>query len=1158
MHNYLRRRAAAGLSVALLAGSLAGMALAPAASAAEPVLASGSDWNVVPAPGGYLVTVELDEPLPMRSDAPTIVVDGAPVGAAVESADGLSLTAFTADPAVADAESAEAGWASESVPGATAPDRAVEVPDAPAPSEISADPAAHGDHAWTESIYKFGDQATDLAAIGGVRGELEGKVYLPTTGGPRPTVLLLHGRHTSCYGTGPTHSNRWPCATSPDNELRMSIPSYAGYDGTAQALASHGYAVVSISANAINSNDNQLAADRGAVARGQLLLDTLEMLRKANAGEKVAFHDAWTDRTLTLDEALVEGARSHELRREGFVNGAPDLDPVTAADLVGRFDLSTIGMMGHSRGGEGVTAAATLNQGLDKPWAIESILPLAPVDFGRMTVPNVPMNVVLPYCDGDVSNQQGQHMLDDSRYAFGDDVLRSGTWVMGANHNFFNTAWTPGEYKYSVSDDWSGTNPTSARATEPVCGTAPSTADTSIRLSPSEQYELGNAYMTAWFRATLGGEERFLPLFDGSGTVPASLDGADVRTVATAPSSARSTITSFEKASSLVRPLGGATAAPCASMGARTTVQSLAACSTELASSQLPHWTPATNGGNVPATPVTRFTWTGADGELRVSVPVARRDARDFDRLSVKLAADETVETSTDLVLSVVDGKGKTFSAPVSELNPYALVRMPTSSSSAAATTLKKIVLQQVNVATADLAAAGLDVANLREVRFAAAPGAETGAAYLSDLAFESSAVGTPTVKREPVVSVFAPGVDEGDAPGTYDLAVHLDAPASVPVTGYVSLLGSATSRAAAAMEKVTFAPGETCQVVTAPLPGDTTASSTNGTSVVASVINTANAVMGHDAIVFTTIREDDGVTGDATELPAYGTPGDVCSERAAVEAGGTVTTPEAVTAGTDADLSAGGFRAGEAVTFAAPGLEPVTVVADATGTATASIALPADHTRRSVPVTATGAGTGRTATGELVLAKRASTIAVELDTASNVFGTAGTVTARVGETSGEVEFGYGDTTVTVPVDVSGMATHRLPAALPAGRHTITARYLGTDEAAADEAIASYRVTKKATSTSITVNKSVRKGKALAVRVRVGGAVADTAITGKVRIKVTGALTTTRTAQVGPKGAVTFTLTAPRKGKKLTVVASHLGGGSYAGSKAPAATVTLR
>ena len=59
---------------------------------------------------------------------------------------------------------------------------------------------------------------------------------------------------------------------------------------------------------------------------------------------------------------------------------------------------------------------------------------------------------------------QGQHFLDDSRYAHDDSVLRTGLWVMGANHNFFNTVWTPGGYPLSTSDDW-GT-----ASTDSVCG----------------------------------------------------------------------------------------------------------------------------------------------------------------------------------------------------------------------------------------------------------------------------------------------------------------------------------------------------------------------------------------------------------------------------------------------------------------------------------------------------------------------------------------------------------------------------------------------------------------------------------------------------------------------------------------------------------------
>ncbi|WP_205473394.1 Ig-like domain repeat protein [Nocardioides sp. SYSU D00038] len=1263
-----RRRVGLGLSAALLATPLTALLPAPAV-AADPdgVVAAGDDWAVTRAPGGYLVTVDLDQPLPIRSDAPTVVVDGETVGLATQSADGLSLTTFTTDPSVGDASSASAGWASQPPGGSGTPSRAVAVPDvtAAAPA-LDVDPAAPGTFDWTESIYKFGDQAIPLAAIGGVRGELEGKIYLPTTGGARPTVLLLHGRHTSCYtavnGT-PANPARWPCTTSPDNTGRLSIPSYAGYDGTARALASRGYAVVSISANAVNSNDNELAADQGAQARGQLLLDTLTMLDRASKGEPVSYHDAFTDRDVSLAQALTDGAASYAVRSAGFVGGAPELDTVTPADLVGRFDLTTIGMMGHSRGGEGVTSAATLNQALAEPWNIESILPLAPVDFGRMTVPNVPMNVILPYCDGDVSNQQGQHMLDDSRYAFGDDALRSGTWVMGANHNFYNTVWTPGKYSFSVSDDWSGTNPTSARATEPICGTAPSTAETSIRMTPDEQYAQGTSYMTAWFRLTLGGEEQFLPMFDGTGSVPAALGGEDVRTTATAPSSARATITSFERSSSLVRTFGTATANPCASMNARTTPQDLAPCTTTLASAQVPHWTPASNGGNVPATPVTRMTWTSATGEVRVSVPAGKRDASDFERLSVKVAADETVATGTDLTLTVVDGEGETWSSPVSALNPVALVRMPTSESSAATTTLKKIVLQQVNVPIATLAADGLDTGDLREVRFTAAVGADavaSGAAYLSDLAFESSSIGVAANRTEPVVNVYAPGVDEGRAPGTVDLAVWLDQPATSPVTGWVSLLGSTSSRAGATMEKVTFAPGETCKVVTAAVQGDLADSTSNVTNVKASVISVSGAVQGKEAIVFMRIREDDGLLPSGnppstpTPLPAFGTPGPVCEELAGVRAGGAVSVPATTAPGATAPVSAAGFRAGEAVTFAGTGLAPVTAVADAAGTATAALDVPADAARGALPVTATAAATGRVARGDLgvrdvstttlaiapeapalrepvtltatvaggdtggtvtfldgttvlgtaptaggvatltvpagfgagahsltaafdqtavttgsesapvafALAKATPTAVVTLSTAKVVFGSpAATADVVVGGAvgGGDVRLTVGSTTVTLPLDEAGRSSYALPA-LAAGTYSVGVRYLGSADSEESAPVAvPYTVSPKPTTTAVRA-PSVRAGKKVTVTVTVAGAVPGVPATGTVRIKVTGAVTLTRTVTLPASGKVVLKVRtkAKAKGKRLKVRATYTATGSYVSSTSPLRTVKLK
>ncbi len=66
-----------GLAAMALAGALLPVFSGVASAAPDPAeVASGDGWSVTQAPGGYLVTVELDEPLPMRSDAPTIEVDG--------------------------------------------------------------------------------------------------------------------------------------------------------------------------------------------------------------------------------------------------------------------------------------------------------------------------------------------------------------------------------------------------------------------------------------------------------------------------------------------------------------------------------------------------------------------------------------------------------------------------------------------------------------------------------------------------------------------------------------------------------------------------------------------------------------------------------------------------------------------------------------------------------------------------------------------------------------------------------------------------------------------------------------------------------------------------------------------------------------------------
>jgi hypothetical protein len=152
------------------------------------------------------------------------------------------------------------------------------------------------------------------------------------------------------------------------DEGLIPIPSYRGYDYIAQILASHGYIVVSISANGISALDN-LVPDSGMLARAQLIQHHLDRWKLFNA-----------------------------------TGGAP-----FGTRFVGKVDLNNVGMMGHSRGGEGVVRHFIFNKDQGSPYGIRAVFPLAPTDLNRPVINNVPLAVLLPYCDGDVEALDGVH-----------------------------------------------------------------------------------------------------------------------------------------------------------------------------------------------------------------------------------------------------------------------------------------------------------------------------------------------------------------------------------------------------------------------------------------------------------------------------------------------------------------------------------------------------------------------------------------------------------------------------------------------------------------------------------------------------------------------------------------------------------------------------
>ncbi|NUP19306.1 MAG: hypothetical protein HOZ81_25090 [Streptomyces sp.] len=304
--------------------------------------------------------------------------------------------------------------------------------------------------------------------------------------GRRPLALFLHGRHFTCYTPQGEITGDWPCATG-----AKPVPSHRGYLRDQRLLASQGYVTVSISANGINGQDWS-AEDGGAQARSSLV-------------------------------------RQH-LARWADWSARPGSAP-TAVRQAPRADLSRVLLVGHSRGGEGVNRAAM--DSLYPPpadqdgyhgrvrWHVRGTVLIGPTIFGQNPVPDVPSTTILPGCDGDVSDLQGQVYVDGTRRVSRGTALHSAVYVVGANHNYFNSEWTPGQAAAPADDDfWND-----EEQPDPVCSPG-----TRTRLTADQQHKAGATYIAAAARLFVANDDRVRPLLDGSGRRAPSADPARVLT----------------------------------------------------------------------------------------------------------------------------------------------------------------------------------------------------------------------------------------------------------------------------------------------------------------------------------------------------------------------------------------------------------------------------------------------------------------------------------------------------------------------------------------------------------------------------------------------------------------------------------------------------
>ncbi len=231
----------------------------------------------------------------------------------------------------------------------------------------------------------------------------------PVAGSARyPLVVFLHGNHYTCSS---------PCSGSHSCPAADRVPNQRGYDYLLDVLASWGFIAVSIDGFDVTEAWSPSMTDYEA--RGRLILHHLGRWKDWDA----LGTDPWG----------------------GLFRN--------------RVDMTRIGLSGHSRGGEGVVAAEYINRVEGLGFHIKAVNAIAPTDqdFYVHYVPRVPYFLLLAASDGDVSNLQGLRTYDrTSLVTTPTQSEKAMAWVYGANHNFFNTVWTPNSGHACATDDGVG------------------------------------------------------------------------------------------------------------------------------------------------------------------------------------------------------------------------------------------------------------------------------------------------------------------------------------------------------------------------------------------------------------------------------------------------------------------------------------------------------------------------------------------------------------------------------------------------------------------------------------------------------------------------------------------------------------------------------
>ncbi len=331
-------------------------------------------------------------------------------------------------------------------------------------------------------------------ASAAVTVQTRGSLYYPADrASGSPIIILVHGNHGSCQtGTSPN------CTIFKRNDR--------GYAYLGENLATWGYTVFSIDQDQLIFYQDGTA--RGMHQRRLIIAATLDALWDSNQAAVLA-----------------------------------DADHNIGSALVGKLDFSRIGMMGHSRGGDGVTSFLDFNRTRPAPGrrypGVRGIISLAPTDYERKAPYGVAYMTYIGYCDGDVSNLMGTRFYERSQYIAPDDPYpRIQAMLHGANHNWFNSVWFMDADDATTSDPACSTNATTNPSNIRISGTNPANPYTRSGAAGSfgsgdpglmgDQEIAGLAVMGSFFRRYVGSELAFDPIETGelSDGGPLAADGS--------------------------------------------------------------------------------------------------------------------------------------------------------------------------------------------------------------------------------------------------------------------------------------------------------------------------------------------------------------------------------------------------------------------------------------------------------------------------------------------------------------------------------------------------------------------------------------------------------------------------------------------------------